>query len=169
MMFRRPLTVLLTAALTGVVASGIITGAAAQTAQPTVDKNVAVLQALDKVTARVSRLEVPVGQEVEFGTLTIAVRACRSTRPEEPPESAAFLQVEDAPPAGEARRVFSGWMFASSPAVSAMTHPVYDIWVNSCADELSPPPGAEEVAQERGRYALPGAPPPPPPLPEAKR
>lgn len=168
MMFRRPLTFLPTAALAGVAAC-VAVGAAAQTAQPTVDKNVAVLQALDKVTARVSRLEVPVGQEVEFGTLTIAVRACRSTRPEEPPESAAFLQVEDAPPAGEARRVFSGWMFASSPAVSAMTHPVYDIWVNSCADELSPPPGAEEVAQERGRYALPGAPPPPPPLPEAKQ
>lgn len=92
------------------------------------------LQALDKITARISTLEVPLDTPVAFGTLSVSVRRCAYHPPEEPPEDAAFLEVVDngydttkAPD-----QVFSGWMFSSSPAVSAMEHPVYDITLLSC-------------------------------------
>ncbi len=92
----------------------------------------AVLQGLDKVTARVSTIEAPVGGEASFGTLVIAARTCRKRPPEETPETAAFLEIVDHRPGEPPRLVFSGWMFASSPALSAMEHPVYDVWVIDC-------------------------------------
>ena len=92
----------------------------------------AVLQGLDKVTARVSEITAPVGRLVRFGTLEITVRACHKTPPEEPPESAAFIEIRDAKPGEAGVELFSGWMFASSPGLSAMEHPVYDIWVLDC-------------------------------------
>jgi hypothetical protein len=101
------------------------------------DEPVAVLQALDKVTARVKRLQVKVGQDATFGTLSVKVDTCRKAPPEDPPESAAFLEITDKKSSGPAQKVFSGWMFASSPALSAMDHPVYDIWVVDCASEAT--------------------------------
>lgn len=93
---------------------------------------IAVLQGLDKVTARVSRIEVPVGGTVMFGALEISADACHKRPPEETPESAAFLRIAESRPDEEPETVFSGWMFASSPALSALTHPVYDVWVIDC-------------------------------------
>jgi len=97
----------------------------------------AVLQGLDKTTARVSTVEAPVGGIARFGTLEIVARACHKKPPTEPPESAAFLEITDVRPDSPAVRVFSGWMFASSPALSALEHPVYDVWVVDC--RLGPP------------------------------
>ncbi len=94
--------------------------------------DVAVLGGLDKVTARVDTIEAPVGKPVHFGTLEIIVRACKKRRPEENPESAAFLDIWDLKPGQPAQSLFRGWMFASSPALSAMEHPIYDIWVLDC-------------------------------------
>lgn len=89
------------------------------------------LRVLDKITARTSTMEVKVGQAATFAGLRITLRACRENPPTEAPESAAFLEItEQAPEAG--RSVFSGWMFASSPALSAMEHAVYDVWVLGC-------------------------------------
>lgn len=91
-----------------------------------------VLQGLDKVTARVQKFEVEIGQTVTFGTLQITIRACDRTPPTEPPESSAFLDIYEARQ-GEARvDLFHGWMFASSPALNALEHPVYDVWVLEC-------------------------------------
>ena len=99
----------------------------------------AVLQGLDKVTARISTIEAPVGDVVRFGTLEIIARVCDKRPPEETPESAAFLDIWEVrrgePPAG----VFRGWMFASSPALSALEHPVYDVWVLDCRNKASMP------------------------------
>ena len=97
----------------------------------------AVLQGLDKVTARISQLEAPTDKPIRFGTLEVVVRTCFETPPEEPPESAAFLEIFEARPGEERLRVFSGWMFASSPALSAMEHPVYDVWVVDCMNDSS--------------------------------
>lgn len=110
-------------------------------------ETVAVLQGLDKTTARVSRFEAPVDQSVRFGTLLITVRACVKRPPEEPPETAAFLEIDESRPgaaAPGAKRVFSGWMFASSPAVSALEDPIYDVNVLDCKTETttSPPRGS---------------------------
>jgi hypothetical protein len=93
---------------------------------------VAVLQGLDKVTARVSRFEAPVGEPVRFGTLQIVVRVCNKRPPEEPPESAAFLEISELRPGEPSIERFSGWMFASSPGLNGLEHPVYDVWVLDC-------------------------------------
>jgi hypothetical protein len=94
---------------------------------------VALLQGLDKITARVSKFEAPVGAPVRFGTLSIRVRDCEKNPPEEAPESAAFIEVDEMRPGDDkARRLFSGWMFASSPALSALEHPVYDVNLLDC-------------------------------------
>ena len=91
-----------------------------------------LLQGLDKITARVSTFEAPLGRPVRFGTFEITARACEKTPPEEPPESAAFLEITDVRPDSDPEPLFTGWMFASSPAVSAVDHPVYDVWVIDC-------------------------------------
>ena len=96
----------------------------------------AVLQALDKVTARVSTFEAPVGDTVRFGTLHIIARACDKRPPEETPESAAFLDISEIKLGEPTEGVYRGWMFASSPALAAMEHPVYDVWVVDCRMRL---------------------------------
>ncbi|MBI1264685.1 MAG: DUF2155 domain-containing protein [Alphaproteobacteria bacterium] len=97
----------------------------------------AVLRGLDKVTARTRDFEAPVGEAVQFGALSITVQYCRKRPPEEPPEVFAFLQVNDRRTDGfgeedDGEQIFSGWMFASSPGLNALEHPVYDVWVIDC-------------------------------------
>ena len=96
--------------------------------------DMAKLQALDKITARISTLSAPIGTQISFGTLGLTVKRCAFHPPEEPPEDAAFLEVVDRghDPSKSPKPVFSGWMFSSSPAVSALEHPVYDITLLSC-------------------------------------
>ena len=110
-------------------ALGIVGGAATAVADPHL---MAVLQGLDKVTARVSIIEAPVGRTVRFGTLEIIARTCDKRPPEEPPESAAFLDIWEVRRGEAAQSLFRGWMFASSPALSALEHPVYDVWMVDC-------------------------------------
>ncbi|MBT5945551.1 MAG: DUF2155 domain-containing protein [Rhodospirillaceae bacterium] len=92
----------------------------------------AVLQGLDKVTARISTFEAPFDVPVRFGSLVIQARACHKAPPTEPPESTAFIEIDETFETALPRDLFTGWMFASSPAVSALEHPVYDVWVVDC-------------------------------------
>ena len=96
--------------------------------------DIAVLQGLDKVTARVSTFNAPIDATIKFGTLEIIVRKCDKRPPEETPESAAFIDVWEVRPGELTMSVYRGWMFASSPALAAMEHPVYDVWVLDCKD-----------------------------------
>jgi hypothetical protein len=121
------------------VLAGVMLAASAAPAHAAM---VAVLQGLDKITARISTFDAPVDKGVRFGSLVITVRACVKRPPEERPETAAFLQIEDVKPgqaADGANRIFSGWMFKSSPALSALEHPVYDIGVLDCKDDSTSP------------------------------
>lgn len=124
-------------------------GAAAQ--GPVIDHHIAVLQGLDKVTARISPLRAPLGIPTYFGSLEIVARACRKTPPTEPPESAAFLEIRELPPASDVAAaptdLFNGWMFASSPAVSALEHPVYDVWVVDCEEPFEAPDSDQGVGE----------------------
>jgi hypothetical protein len=106
----------------------------------------ATLRALDKITGRSVDITVKVGEPVVFGSLNVELKACFQTPPEEVPESAAFLKITSLRPVsqeqaeamkisvkpGEPPVLFSGWMYASSPGLSALEHPVYDIWVIRC-------------------------------------
>lgn len=109
-------------------------------------QTIAVLQGLDKTTARVSRFDAPVGEPVHFGRLVITARACVKHPPEEEPESAAFLQIDELGQGGPNsvldRRIFSGWMFASSPALSALENPIYDISVLDCKSDSTASPSS---------------------------
>ena len=132
----------------GLLLSGLLAGLFAGPAAA-IEANVVVLQGLDKVTARTATFEVPVGSAHRFGTLEITVHHCWKAPPEEPPENKAFLEIVDIRPDREPKTVFTGWMFSSSPALNALEHPVYDVWVENCkavedpdmADGAPPKPG----------------------------
>jgi hypothetical protein len=108
---------------------------------------IAVLQALDKVTGRVRTLEIPAGESAEFRQLTITVRTCTRRPPEEPPEATVFLEIRERRPNEGPRLLYSGWMYASSPAVAALEHPVYDVWITDC--RLAAPPAPAAPARPR--------------------
>ncbi|NQV46851.1 MAG: DUF2155 domain-containing protein [Rhodospirillaceae bacterium] len=111
--------------------------------------NTTILQGMDKVTARVTTIEAPVGDTVRFGVLEIIARTCDKRPPEETPESASFLDIWEIKPGEPATSIFRGWMFASSPALSALEHPVYDVWVLDCANiESTKPQPLEEEPEE---------------------
>ncbi|MEQ9520240.1 MAG: DUF2155 domain-containing protein [Parvibaculum sp.] len=114
---------------------------------------IAIFTGLDKITARITRLEVPIGERMRFGSLDVKADSCSKRPPEETPETTAFVEVfdvgqslVDAAPAEPlttdpatnpaideaAGRIFSGWMFASSPGLNAVEHPVYDVWLIDC-------------------------------------
>lgn len=92
----------------------------------------AVLQGLDKVTARISTIGAPIGVTVRFGTLEIIADTCVKRPPEEPPDTAAFLEIFELKPEQGPQRIFAGWMFAQSPGLNPLEHPVYDVWVKDC-------------------------------------
>ena len=129
---------------------------AGMTAEP-----IAVLQGLDKITARVSRFDVPVGKSANFFTLSIEVRECQRSAPEDRPENAAFVEIYENRPGEARRRLFSGWMFSSSPALSALEHPVYDVNLLDCkgavpspaASAAAPAPPAKSPGKSRGKEA----------------
>ncbi|MDO9459857.1 MAG: DUF2155 domain-containing protein [Alphaproteobacteria bacterium] len=97
------------------------------------------LNGLDKITGRIMSFDAPVDVPTQFGALQITARTCHKRPPEETPETSAYLEIADFGTAASAANgavyrqpVFSGWMFASSPALSALEHPVYDVWVIDC-------------------------------------
>jgi hypothetical protein len=115
-------------------------------------ETVAVLQGLDKTTARISTFEAPLDHGVRFGGLVITARACVKRPPEEPPETAAFLEIDEIRPGGSSvatARVFSGWMFKSSPALSALENPVYDVGVLDCKAASGSPPDSKGSAKPK--------------------
>ncbi len=96
--------------------------------------NMARMQAMDKITGKVSEIDVPVNGEVKFGSFSITVRACATRPPEETPENYAFVDIIDDYNIKTKVNVFRGWMFSSSPALNAVEHPIYDVWLLKCYD-----------------------------------
>ncbi len=101
--------------------------------------DVAILQALDKVTAETIRFEAPVGQPIRYKSLVFTVRACELSAPDEPaPDAMAYLTIDSQPkavpgrPTPPARQVFRGWTYAASPGLNPVEHPVYDAWLITC-------------------------------------
>jgi hypothetical protein len=97
-----------------------------------------MLRGLDKITGRPTNITAPIGKPVRFATLTITARFCYSTPQNETPETTAFVQIEDHRQDQPSRRVFSGWMYGSSPGLNGVEHPLYDVWVINCNN--APPP-----------------------------
>lgn len=100
------------------------------------------MRGLDKITARAFDIAAPLNVPVRFATLTITARYCYSTPQSETPETAAFVQIDDQRPDQKLKHVFSGWMYASSPGLNGMEHPLYDVWVIFCKTSA---PGTKSV------------------------
>ena len=103
------------------------------------------LQTLDKVTAHTMTFDARVGATLKFGPLYIKVLSCQKSSPIDEPESAAFVQVWEPEAEEDSQWVFSGWMFASSPGLSPMDHPIYDVWVIDCLEDDEQKADTEEV------------------------
>lgn len=131
-------------------ASGVAALASGVNAQsPRIDNGAAVFSALDKVTATIEKLEIPVGETVEFGALKVTPQACYSRPATEQPKTTTFVQVDEVQLDGSQNRIFSGWMFAESPGLNAVEHPVFDVWLTACAK----PRGGPVASQANGAAA----------------
>jgi hypothetical protein len=122
-----------------------------------ISNGVAVFAALDKVTARTSKFEVPLNQTVQFGALKVTPRVCYSRPPTEQPKTTSFVEVDEIELDGHEKRIFTGWMFAESPGLNAVEHPVFDVWLTDCEkpqgsmaqqDGEQPAAGGTEPANE---------------------
>lgn len=92
----------------------------------------AIFAGLDKITAEIITFAVPVDKTVLFGTLEVTPRVCYTKPPTEPPQTTSFVEVNERQHQGGNRRLFTGWMFAGSPGLHAVEHPVYDVWLTDC-------------------------------------
>jgi hypothetical protein len=100
----------------------------------------AVFSGLDKITGRITAFDAAIGETVQFGALQVTARACYSRPPTETPLTDGFVEVDEVTLQGEVRRIFTGWMFAASPGLHAVEHPIYDVWLVDCKG------GAQTVA-----------------------
>jgi len=92
----------------------------------------AVFSGLDKITGRIVSFEVGIDETVQFGALQMTPRVCFTKPPTETPNTTSFIEVDEPGPDGATKRVFSGWLFAASPGLHGLEHPVYDIWLVDC-------------------------------------
>jgi len=113
----------------------------------------AVFAALDKVTARISRLEARLGETVRFGALKITPRVCYSRPPTEPPKTSTFVEIDEVLLDGKQKRAFTGWMFAESPGLHALEHPVFDVWLTECTEPIGAPVAQTAPAERRAEPA----------------
>jgi hypothetical protein len=121
--------------------------------QPTpMAQRVITFSVLNKNNGQTRDFRVRPGTTLTYGRLTIRARACEATPPWERPWSGAFLQIDDRPKRGAAQRVFSGWLFAESPSINSFDHPVYDVWVKSCAMSF-PESGPDTIVAGRASPA----------------
>ena len=126
-----------------------------------IPNNRAVFSGLDKITGRIISFDAAIGETVQFGALQVTARACYTRPPTEATNTDAFVDVDEVTLKGEIKRIFTGWMFASSPGLHAVEHPIYDVWLTDCSQPVQAPAPAP-VAQTT-------TPPPTAPAPQRPR
>ena len=138
-------------------------------AQKVVSKQ-AVFSGLDKITGRIIKFDVDMAETVQFGALRVKPQACYTRPATEAANTDAFVEVDEITLQGEVKRIFSGWMFAASPGLSGVEHPIYDVWLTDCkgpeatvATAEPPPPPRAPPAQQKKQTQPAKRPPPPPP------
>ena len=120
---------------------------------------VAEFAGIDKITGRITTFDVYVNETVQFGALQVTPKICYSRDESEAQKIDAFIEVDEITLDRKIRRIFSGWMFADSPALNAVEHPIYDVWLTGCktTSEVPPPPGVEAVAKPAPEPAKPAS------------
>ncbi|MEN3791579.1 DUF2155 domain-containing protein [Fulvimarina sp. MAC3] len=112
-------------------------------AQQRIDNPVAVFSGLDKITGRLTDFDVFIDETVQFGALQVTPRVCKTSAEGEATQTDAFVEVDEITLDRDIRRIFSGWMFAASPGLNAVEHPVYDVWLKSCKTDSDVPAPSE--------------------------
>lgn len=103
---------------------------------------IAEFSGIDKITGRIITFDVYIDETVQFGALQVTPRACYSRPETEEPKTDSFVEIDEITLDRKIRRIFTGWMFAESPGLNAVEHPIYDVWLKSCKQESGvPPPG----------------------------
>ena len=128
----------------------------------------AVFSGLDKITGRIISFDVAINETVQFGALQVTPRVCYTRPSTETPNTDAFVEVDEVTLQGEIKRIFTGWMFAASPGLHAVEHPIYDAWLTDCKGGQSPtvaevPPETPKPQPTRNQPQRRTSPPPPPP------
>jgi hypothetical protein len=108
---------------------------------------IARFSGLDKITGLTTNFDIPVGSERKFGLLFVKPAVCYTRPVTESPKTAGFVQVDQQESDGKRKRIFSGWMFAESPGLNAVEHPIFDVWLTGCKDPNAPPPPTEVPVQ----------------------
>jgi hypothetical protein len=122
-----------------------------------IPNNRAIFSGLDKITGRIISFDAAIGETVQFGALQVTARACYTRPPTEATNTDAFVDVDEVTLKGEIKRIFTGWMFASSPGLHAVEHPIYDVWLTDCSQPVQAP---APVAQSTTPSPAPAAPAP---------
>jgi hypothetical protein len=115
------------------VGAVLLVGAAQPADAQRIENAVAVFAALDKVTAKISPIEVELNHTATFGALKLTPRVCYTRAPTEPPKTTTFVEVDEVLLDGKQKRIFTGWMFADSPGLNGVEHPVFDVWLTGCS------------------------------------
>jgi hypothetical protein len=116
----------------------------------TIANPVAAFSGLDKITGRITKFDVYIDETVQFGALQITPRVCYTRPPTETQRTSVFLEVDQVSLNGQITRIFTGWMFADSPALNAIDHAVYDIWLDDCRQSTDVPPPPESANDASG-------------------
>jgi hypothetical protein len=119
----------------------------------------ALFSGLDKITGRITSFDVAINETVQFGALQVTPRVCYSRPPTETPQTDSFVEVDEVTLKGEIKRIFTGWMFAASPGLHAVEHPIYDVWLTDCKGGKNP--AVAEAPAEDEKATKPSAKPPP--------
>jgi hypothetical protein len=131
-----------------------------QTPTQKIPNDRAVFSGLDKITGRIISFDAGINETVQFGALQVTARACYTRPPTEATNTDAFVEVDEVTLKGEIKRIFTGWMFASSPGLHAVEHPIYDVWLTDCSQPevaQAPTPAAPAAGQPAPRQARPPA------------
>jgi hypothetical protein len=118
----------------------LLVALATPAAAETIANPIAAFSGLDKITGRITNFDVYIDETVQFGALQITPRVCYTRPPTETQRTSVFLEVDQVSLKGGTQRIFTGWMFADSPALNAIDHPVYDIWLVDCKQQSDTPP-----------------------------
>ncbi|MDR6632447.1 hypothetical protein J2X72_001231 [Phyllobacterium sp. 1468] len=126
---------------------GAVSGASAQSADK-ISNPIAVFSGLDKITGRITTFDVYINETVQFGALQLTPHVCYTRPDTEAPKTDTFVEVDEITLDRKIRKIFSGWMFADSPGLNAVEHPVYDVWLKACKQKSDVP--APDAAQTGG-------------------
>ncbi len=143
------------------LAAGSLCGLAGSARADKIKHTTAVFAGLDKITGRIISFEVAIDETVQFGTLQVTPRVCYTRPPTEAPQTDGFVEVYEVDADSKYKKVFSGWMFADSPGLHGVEHPVYDVWLTDCKGGTQLIPSPPDVAEQDDQIGPAPAPPNP--------